>query len=213
MADVYSVCLGAKIANVQDQWAGAGLASVERHSIFSLVGVTVPFMEDHHFVIKPDRRSPLGALHNSAIRDSMCSSWIIRVLRGEGMHRETGSRTFAYEAVGEDLGPNERLEERLRNDLSWRRFVGLGLTDGTPDHTTISRFRNLVVERGLMRRVFEAVNDQFDEKGMILRHWAVVDATLVETRASRTPYRKEGSDARPRSAADPDATWGPRSFG
>ena len=47
-----------------------------------------------------------------------------------------------------------KLEERLSNDLSWRRFVGLGLTDGTPDHATISRFRSLMVEKGLMRRVF-----------------------------------------------------------
>ena len=169
------------------------------------------------------------------------------------MHRETGSRTFADEAVGDDLGRNERLEgihaaidwcrvgavvdvlhsaregrkayppllmmkamllqhlhdlsdpgleERLRNDLSWRRFVGLGLTDGTPDHTTISRFRNLVVDRGLMRRVFEAVNEHLDERGMVLRH-TVVDATLVEARASRPPYRKERSGARPGAPATP----------
>ena len=127
------------------------------------------------------------------------------------MHRETGTRTFADEALGDDLGRNARLErihsaldwerigavvndlhssrqgrkaypplvmlkalllqhlhdasdpkleERLSNDLSWRRFVGLGLSDGTPDHATISRFRNLLVAKGLMRRVFESVNDQ-----------------------------------------------------
>ena len=147
------------------------------------------------------------------------------------MHLETGTRTFADEVVGDDLGRNARLErihgaidwdrigaivddpalpregrkayppllmlkamllqhlhdlgdpkleERLSNDLSWRRFAGLGFSDGTPDHTTISRFRSLMVERGLMRRVFEAVNEQLDEKGMILRRGTVVDATLVQ---------------------------------
>ena len=180
------------------------------------------------------------------------------------MHRETGSRTFADEVVGDDLGRNDRLErihaaidwvrigaivddlhssregrkayppllmlkamllqhlhdmgdprleERLSNDLSWRRFVGLGLSDGTPDHTTISRFRNLMVERGLMRRLFEAVNAQLDEKGMVLRRGTVVDATLVEAQASRPPYRREGDGGASKSPRDPDATWGRRTFG
>ena len=43
-----------------------------------------------------------------------------------------------------------------------------------------------------MCRVFGTVNDQSDEKGMILRHGAVVDATLVEARASRPAYRYAG---------------------
>ena len=50
----------------------------------------------------------------------------------------------------QDAGdPN--LEDRLNNNFSWRRFACLGLADGTLDHTTISRFRGLMLERGLMR--------------------------------------------------------------
>lgn len=101
-----------------------------------------------------------------------------------------------------------KLEERLNNDLSWRRFVGLGLTDGTPDHTTISRFRSLMVERGLMRRVFEAVNRQLDEKGMIVREGTVIDATIVQAQARRPRYRTDGKGGRVASPVDPDADWG-----
>lgn len=111
-----------------------------------------------------------------------------------------------------DLG-DPGLEERLGSDLSWRRFVGLGLRDGTPDHSTISRFRNLIVERGLMRRVFEAVNEQLDEQGMVLRRGTVVDATLVEAHARRPRRRRGDGGAASRSPADPDATWGRRTFG
>ena len=116
-----------------------------------------------------------------------------------------------------DLG-DPKLEERLSNDLSWRRFVGLGFTDGTPDHTTISRFRSLLVERGLMRRIFEAVNAQLDEKGMILRRGTVVDATLVQAQARRPRYDDddEGDEAKSRrssSPTDPDADWGRSTFG
>ena len=104
-----------------------------------------------------------------------------------------------------------KLEERLNNDLSWRRFVGLGLTDGTPDHTTISRFRNLLVEKGLMRRVFEAVNAQLDEKGMIVREGTVIDATIVQAQARRPRYRTDGKGGRIGSPVDPDADWSRRS--
>lgn len=34
-----------------------------------------------------------------------------------------------------------QMEEALGDRLSFRRFVGLGLEDDTPDHATISRFR------------------------------------------------------------------------
>ncbi len=111
-----------------------------------------------------------------------------------------------------DLG-DPKLEERLCNDLSWRRFVGLCLSDGTLDHSTISRFRNLIVERGLMRRVFDAVNAQLDEQGMVLRRGTVVDATLVEAHASRPRRRRGHGRAASSSPADPDATWGRGTFG
>ena len=101
-----------------------------------------------------------------------------------------------------------KLEERLSNDLSWRRFVGLGLTDGTPDHATISRFRSLMVEKGLMRRVFDAVNAQLDEKGMFVRGGTVVDATLVQAQARRPRYRKDEDGSRVPNPIDPDADWG-----
>ena len=101
-----------------------------------------------------------------------------------------------------------KLEERLSNDLSWRRFVGLGLTDGTPDHTTISRFRSLMVEKGLMRRVFDAVNAQLDEKGLFVRGGTVVDATLVQAQARRPRYQKDEDGSHVPNPIDPDADWG-----
>src|SRR5215218_7654308 len=36
------------------------------------------------------------------------------------------------------------LEEALSDRLSFRRFVGLGLDGGQPDHSVISRFRKLL---------------------------------------------------------------------
>ena len=49
-----------------------------------------------------------------------------------------------------------QMEEALADRLSFRRFVGLGLEDDTPDHSTISRFRSaLGSERS--ERLFEEI--------------------------------------------------------
>ena len=68
----------------------------------------------------------------------------------------------------------------------------------------------------MMRRIFEAVNAQLDEKGMILRRGTVVDATLVQAQARRPRYDDEGDEAKSRrssSPTDPDADWGRSTFG
>lgn len=94
------------------------------------------------------------------------------------------------------------LEEALADRLSFRRFVGLSLADPVPDHSTLSRFRKLLVERGLSEAVLGEVNRQLDAKGLILRQGTLVDASLVEANARRP---RKGEAAQERS--DPDAAW------
>ena len=49
---------------------------------------------------------------------------------------------------------NVGMEEALQDRLSFRRFAELRLTDAVPDHSTISRFRKKITERGLARMLF-----------------------------------------------------------
>ena len=93
------------------------------------------------------------------------------------------------------------LEEEIADRASWQRFLGLSAADDVPDHSTISRFRKRLVEDGLMRKVFDAVNEQLDEKGLILREGTVIDASVVEAHA-----RQRGPGNRP-NRVDPDAGW------
>ena len=97
-----------------------------------------------------------------------------------------------------------RAEEVLSDSLSMRRFVGLGMADGTPDHTTIRRFRRRLRESGLDQALFDAVLAQLDARGRSLRTGALMDATLVEA-AARRPGREAGMGAK--GEADPDADW------
>ena len=86
-------------------------------------------------------------------------------------------------------------EELVRDRLSWRRFVGLGLHDPVPDETTLVRFRQRLVEHGLHEKLLPLVNRQLEQKGFILKTCTLVDATLLQA-ARRAPAKgdKSGGD-------------------
>ena len=96
------------------------------------------------------------------------------------------------------------IEAALWDRLSFRRFVGLGLQDPVPDHSTISRFRSALAARGLGERVFAEVTRQVDAAGWLVKAGTLLDATLVAAQARR-PSITDGPGAG--SAIDPDANW------
>ena len=96
------------------------------------------------------------------------------------------------------------IEAALWDRISFRRFVGLGLPDPVPDHSTISRFRAVLAARGLGERLFAEATRQLDAAGFLVKAGTLMDATLVAAQARR-PSMDEGPGAG--SATDPDATW------
>jgi IS5 family transposase len=97
---------------------------------------------------------------------------------------------------------DSELEEALADRLSFRRFVGLTLEETVPDHTTLNRFRNLLVEAGLVEKLFGELDRQLDKAGLILRRGTMLDATVIETAAARPP---SGAAHEAGEAGDPDA--------
>ena len=97
-----------------------------------------------------------------------------------------------------------QMEEALSDRISFRRFVGLGLEDETPDHSTISRFRSELAKRELSEKLFEELESQLDKRGLMLKEGTLMDATLVEAQVRRPPL-SEGRGVR--SEKDPDADW------
>ncbi len=92
----------------------------------------------------------------------------------------------------------------------FRRFCGFGLDDGTPDETTLCRFRGALAERGLAEALFAELNRQLDARGLVLKAGTLIDATLVEAAVARPPQR-EGEV----STLDPEAGFtrrGQKSF-
>ena len=94
------------------------------------------------------------------------------------------------------------LEEALSDRLSFRRFVGLGLDEGQPDHSVISRFRKALREAGLDAALFEEVERQLQARALILKRGTLMDATVVSAAVKKPPAPAgRGSDS------DPDADW------
>lgn len=77
------------------------------------------------------------------------------------------------------------LEDALRDRLSFKRFVGLALDAHVPDHSTLCRFRNLLVVEGLLEKLFGELDRQLDAAGLILRRGTMLDATVIETTSAR----------------------------
>jgi IS5 family transposase len=98
------------------------------------------------------------------------------------------------------LGDPE-MEEAFGDRLSFRRFVGLSLSEKVPDHSTLCRFRQSL--QGQAEAVLTAVNRQLDEHGLILRRGTLIDVSLIRAAAAEPPKQKGGG----RSSVDTDASW------
>jgi transposase, IS5 family len=86
------------------------------------------------------------------------------------------------------------LEEALNDRVSFRRFMGLPLEADAPDHTTLCRFRNRLVEAGLMDDLFAEFDKQLKRGQLILKRGTMIDATVVEAAAARPSDSKESCD-------------------
>lgn len=93
------------------------------------------------------------------------------------------------------------LEFRLGDSLAFGRFVGLGLEDEVPDHTTLCRFRNRLVSARLLEKLFDELDRQLEAFGLVLRQGAMLDATLIEAATTRPRKGKEAD------AIDQDARF------
>ncbi len=97
------------------------------------------------------------------------------------------------------------LEEALLDRLSFRRFCGFALDGGTPDETTLCRFRLAAAQAGVLEACFAEIGAQLSAKGLILKKGTLLDATIVRA-THAAPSREAGlGKGHPR---EPGADWG-----
>jgi transposase len=83
---------------------------------------------------------------------------------------------------------------RVADSLGLRRFLGYALTDGTPDHSTLSRNRRLI-DVETHQEVFSWVLGVLAESGLLKGKTVGIDATTLEANAAmRSIVRKDGGE-------------------
>jgi transposase len=95
---------------------------------------------------------------------------------------------------------DRELEEALCDRLSFRRFCGLSLEEGVPDHTVLCRFRNELAAAGLADRLFGELDRQLEKAGLMLKRGTMLDATLIATSSARPGDADTATDADARFA-------------
>lgn len=101
-----------------------------------------------------------------------------------------------------------RMEKQLARDLLFRRFVGLSLTDDTPDHSTIWRFHKKLADEQLADKLFQEIFTQLEQQNIIIKQGSVsiIDATVVEAKNKR-PKKDKNNPDNEHNTQDKDASY------
>jgi IS5 family transposase len=87
---------------------------------------------------------------------------------------------------------DEGIEDASYDSQSIRSFVGINLThESTPGATTLLKFRRLLEEHNLTRRIFDEIKGHLANKGLTMREDTIVDATLIAAPPSTKNRDKE----------------------
>lgn len=76
------------------------------------------------------------------------------------------------------------MEDALYEIESMRRFAGLSLAEPIPDETTILKFRHLLEEKKLGKKLFDKINRHLDKEGVVLKEGTIIDATIISAPSS-----------------------------
>jgi len=101
---------------------------------------------------------------------------------------------------------DEKAEQGLNVNLLYMRFVGLSLDELAPDSTTIGRFRNSLIKNKIYDELFENVNKQLEDAGLIATGGkdVLIDATLTvsDNNTIKNKNKKQKSESRKKVEAD-----------
>ena len=76
---------------------------------------------------------------------------------------------------------DEGLEDALYDSIAMRAFAGIDLAvEDVPDATTLLKFRRLLVEHDLTRKLFDEIGISLCERGLLMKEGTLVDATIIE---------------------------------
>src|ERR1700692_691044 len=95
----------------------------------------------------------------------------------------------------EGIDPERGIPGRAADSIGLRKFLGVGLDEQTPDHSTISRTRRLI-DVGTHRKVFFWVLVLLGDQGLLKGKTVGIDATTLEANAAmRSIVRRDSGES------------------
>lgn len=104
---------------------------------------------------------------------------------------------FRCQMVGyfEGLGSERGIAWRAADSMSIRKFLGIGLDEAVPDHSTISRTRRLI-DLNTHKEVFGWAMKVIAQRGLVKANTVGVDATTLEANAAmKSIVRKDSGQS------------------
>lgn len=103
------------------------------------------------------------------------------------------------------------LEHSLRVRLDFLHFTGFSIGDKFPDETTFCRFRNKLIDKNKLEKLFNEVNRQLEQHGLKVKNAnvAIVDATIISSNARprKVIDATEDGNCKVEYSSDPEAKW------
>jgi transposase, IS5 family len=101
--------------------------------------------------------------------------------KGSGRPTRGLSRMLRMYLVQQCFGLSDvGIEDSIYDSQSIRHFVGIDLLrESAPDATTLLKFRRLLEEHHLTKKILDTINAHLSAQGLLMREGTIVDATLI----------------------------------
>ena len=83
------------------------------------------------------------------------------------------------------------MRHELIDSRAFSDFCGVDSSNQVPDGDTIGRFRKLLTNNGLQKKLFDDVIRMLESDGLILRKGTIVDSTIISAPSSTKNQKKE----------------------
>lgn len=155
--------------------------------------------------------------------EALCHERLLQYYKGQGTLGAAAYRPtllFKMLFLSYLFNQSEREIERTINDsISMKQFLGLGISEAAPDHSSLTKFKNRVLrtteddtESGFLI-FFDEIVLLAQQRGVDLGYTQAIDSTHViadvNTRKEAGEKKQAKKEERsPKAPRDPDAVWG-----
>jgi IS5 family transposase len=80
---------------------------------------------------------------------------------------------------------DDAMEFQINDRLSFKRFLGLQSSDRVPDSKTIWKFRETLIQEGVIEALFHRFNHALDDQSIFANTGQIIDASFVEVPRQR----------------------------